>query len=359
LSEKKIQIGGQAVIEGVMMRGQEQIATAIRRADGSIDVQVKPFITRTRTHPIYSKPIIRGFVSLLEMLNIGIISLNFSASKFEIDEETPVDDSDKKVKSKQRQRLEEFATYGVAFLLAFLLFGYVPYKLAELVQLGKQHIFFNLFAGSIRIVFFVLYVYLISLMKDIRRVFEYHGAEHKVVSAHEKKVKLTVENVKPFTTIHPRCGTSFMFLVLLIAIVLFSIIDTAVSIWFAPICELCNTAFQYCMCEEACGCPKQFPSAIMRLLYHLPFLPLIAGISYEFLKLSDKNINHIAFRVFTKPGMALQRITTREPDDSQIETAIISLRYALLIDEDKTEENNEINLTPDAIFRAIESTETD
>jgi uncharacterized protein YqhQ len=335
LSEKKLQIGGQAVIEGVMMRGPEQIATAIRRADGSIDVQVKPFITRTRTHPIYSRPIIRGFVSLLEMLNIGIISLNFSASKFEIDEEKPENDTDKKNKSKQRQKLEEFATYGVAFLLAFLLFGYVPYKLAELVQLGKQHILFNLFAGCIRIVFFVLYVYLISLMKDIRRVFEYHGAEHKVVSAHEKKVKLTVENVKPFTTIHPRCGTSFMFLVLLIAIFLFSIIDTAVSIWFAV------------------------PSAIVRLLYHLPFLPLIAGISYEFLKLSDKNINHIAFRIFTKPGMALQRITTREPDDSQIETAIIALRYALHIDEDKTEENNEINLTPDAIVVAIESTEID
>jgi len=301
MSEKKIQVGGQAVIEGVMMRGPAHIATAVRRADSTIVVKVEPFVTVTKTHPFYSLVIIRGFVSLIEMLKIGLKSLNFSASQYELDNDA---ESPKKT-SQKRQKLEEFVSYAVAIVLAFLLFGYVPYLLASLLGLSKQNILFNLFAGSIRIVFFVLYVYLISFMKDIRRVFEYHGAEHKTVSAFESKQTLTVENVQPYTTIHPRCGTSFMFFVLLVAILVFSVIDTIVAYyWFIP-------------------------NPLQRLLYHLLFLPLISGISYEFLKMSEKNLNNPLVKLFTTPGMALQKITTQEPDPQQIEVAIVSLLAAL------------------------------
>jgi len=316
--EKKIQIGGQAVLEGVMMRGPEQIATAVRRKDDSIDVQVKGFVTRTKTHPFYSMPIIRGFVSLIEMMNIGFKSLNYSATRLELD----VDEVDTKPELYERSEpgkkpkkdskldvffnsLGMFFTYAFAFLLAFALFGYVPYLLADFLNIRDHDILFNLFAGSIRIVFFVLYVYLISFMKDIRRVFEYHGAEHKVVHAHEKAEDLNVQNVKPHTTIHPRCGTSFIFLVLLISILVFTVLDTIVSIMWKT------------------------PGPLVRLCYHLPFVPVIAGISYEFLKHSEKHLNHFWVKIFTKPGMALQKVTTQEPDESQIETAIISLRAAL------------------------------
>lgn len=301
MSDNKIQIGGQAVIEGVMMRGPEQIATAVRRKDGSVDILKKEFISLTKNHKFYKKPVIRGFVSLIEMLKIGIQSLNFSANRYEIDFE----EADKVAKSARREKLEEYLTIGISLILAFLLFGYLPYLLASLLNLGKQHILFNLFAGSLRIVFFILYIYLISLMKDVRRVFEYHGAEHKSVFAHENKEPMTVESVKPYTTIHPRCGTSFMFFVLLVAILVFSIIDTLVAVYWTV------------------------PSAIVRLLYHLPFLPVISGLSYEVLKLSGKKSNNIIIKIFTKPGMALQKITTRPPDDKQIETAIIALKAAL------------------------------
>jgi len=301
MSDKKLQIGGQAVIEGVMMRGPQHIATAVRRADGSVVIRTEPFVTRTKTHPLFKLYIIRGFVSLIEMLFIGIKTLNFSASQFELDHDPPQKTSSQKWKS-----FQEFITLLIALALAFVLFGYVPYKLAELIDLSKDNILFNLFAGSIRIVFFVIYVFLISLMSDIKRVFQYHGAEHKSVSAYESKVALTVENVDPFSTIHPRCGTSFMFVVLIISILIFACIDTAVVAYFGII-----------------------PTALIRLLYHLPFLPLIAGISYEFLKLSDKNINHFLVRIATWPGMALQKITTNKPDPFQIEVAIIALQAAL------------------------------
>ncbi len=301
MKDKKIQVGGQAVIEGVMMRGSEFISTAIRRKDGSIDIFKKKFVSVTKNHPFYSKPIIRGFVSLIEMLKIGFESLTFSANRYELDE---VKTDDKPI-NKRKEKFSEYLTLAVSLVLAFLLFGYLPYLTASLIGLGEQNFLFNLFAGSIRIIFFILYVYLISLMKDVKRVFEYHGAEHKAVFAHENKKDLNIENVKPYTTIHPRCGTSFMFFVLLVAILVFSIIDTIVAYyWFTP-------------------------KPLVRLLYHFPFLPVISGLSYELLKLSDKKINHPLVKFFTVPGMALQKITTQPPDDSQIEIAIIALKSAI------------------------------
>jgi uncharacterized protein YqhQ len=344
---KKIQIGGQAVIEGVMMRGPEKIATAVRRNDGTVEVQINKFTSRTKEHPIYKLIIIRGFVSLIEMLIIGMKSLNYSANRWELDfkeknEETKIatqveeileatDNSDDEEKEemvgfveekleeekKKKSSISEIFTIIFALLLAFLLFGYVPYLLASLIKLQKDNILFNLFAGSIRIIFFVLYVWIISLFNDVKRVFEYHGAEHKSVLAHENKEELTIENVKKYSTIHPRCGTSFMFFVLLVSILVFSIIDTLISIYFKQI-DISNPLF--------------------RLLVHLPFLPFISGISYEFIKLSDKNQNNFLVKLFILPGMLLQKLTTQPPDDKQIETAIISLKAA--IGEDLTPYKN-------------------
>ena len=317
MNEKKIQIGGQAVIEGVMMRGPEHIATAIRRIDGSIEVQKKPFVSLTKNHPIYKLPIIRGFVSLIEMLKIGIQTLNYSANVWEEDAKKADENtrsfeandgaaSENQKSNSLKKKMEEVLTIGIALALAILMFGIVPYWLSSLLNLDKQNLLFNLFAGSVRIVFFVVYVYSISFMKDIKRVFEYHGAEHKVVTAYENKAPLNVESVKQFSTIHPRCGTSFMFIVLLIAILLFSLIDTFV-VW-----KLDFT-----------------PNAIQRFLYHLPFIPLISGISYEFLKISERKAKNCFIKLFIKPGMALQKITTQPPDDSQLEVAIVALKEAV------------------------------
>jgi uncharacterized protein YqhQ len=302
--KKRIEIGGQAVIEGVMMRGPEYIATAIRRKDDSIEIKREPFVSITKRNKVLGLPIIRGFVSLIEMLIIGIKTLNFSATRAELD----FQDEKKKKKSKIMENIETFFSYVLAFGLAFLLFAYLPYQIAEWLQLGKENVFFNIFAGIIRIIFFVLYVWLISHIKDIKRVFEYHGAEHKSVFAYESDADLKAEFIQKFSTKHPRCGTSFIFLVLLISILVFSIVDTIYSnIWGVP-------------------------SVFTRIGYHLLMLPIISGISYEILKFSGKRINHPLVKLITYPGMALQNITTKSPDDKQIEIALLAMKSALGIE---------------------------
>lgn len=311
--EKTIQVGGQAVIEGVMMRGPKYLATAIRRRDKSIEIKKEAFESITSKKKILSLPLIRGFVSLIEMMIIGFRTLNFSASKWEEDWEEEEKKKSKKPikeKSEQRKKTEEFFSFVFAFGLGFLLFAFLPYKITDWIGLGKENLYFNIFAGSIRIVFFVVYVWIISLMKDVKRLFQYHGAEHKSVYAYENKSNLDAESVQQFTTLHPRCGTSFMFFVLLISILVFSIIDTIVaSIWGAP-------------------------ALFVRLGYHILLIPLVSGISYEVLKLSGKNINHPLVKLMTAPGLALQRITTQPPDNEQIEVAVIAMKAALELDLD-------------------------
>lgn len=310
MSKKEIQVGGQAVIEGVMMRGPKYLATAIRRKDDSIEIKKDLFESITSKNKFLGLPLIRGFVSLIEMMLIGFKTLNFSASRAELDwnEEEKAKQSKHKEKSEGRKKLEEFFSYLFAFGLAFLLFAYLPYQIAEWMKLGKENLYFNLFAGSIRILFFVLYVWIIGKMKDVKRIFEYHGAEHKSVYAYEKKSALDPESVQVNSTLHPRCGTSFMFLVLLISILVFSIIDTLVSIYFGH------------------------PQIFVRLGYHLLLFPVVSGISYEVLKFSGKNITHPIVKFFTAPGLALQRITTQPPDNKQIEVAVIAMKCALEMD---------------------------
>lgn len=305
--KKQIQVGGQAVIEGVMMRGPRYLATAIRRKDQSIEIKKDKFESVTQHNRYLGLPIVRGFVSLIEMLKIGIKTLNFSASRAELDWQEE-NGKQRKEKSQSRQKTEEVLSYLFAFGLAFLLFAFLPYQIAEWMKLAKENIYFNLFAGSIRIIFFVIYVWLISLMKDVKRIFEYHGAEHKTVFAYENDSELSIANIQKFSTQHPRCGTSFMFFVLLISILIFSVVDTLVARFIGV------------------------PSVFVRLAYHLLMIPFISGISYEVLKLSGKNIGHPLVRLMTAPGLALQKITTQNPDDSQIETALIAMKCALDID---------------------------
>ncbi len=310
--KQEISVGGQAVIEGVMMRGPKQLATAIRRKNGDIELKITPFISVTQSVKLYGKPIIRGFVSLIEMMKIGFTTLTFSADRYELDLKAEEAASGKEHKeiSKTRAKLEEVIGYIIAFALAFLLFGLLPYKLADWLKLSKQDFYFNLFAGSIRIVFFVLYVWIISLLKDVKRLFRYHGAEHKNVNAYEHNATLEIATIQSYTTIHPRCGTSFMFFVLLVGILTFSITDTLVSglILHGPI-------------------PVYY-----RLAYHLLLIPLVSGLSYEVLKFSGRNLDHPMVKMMTVPGMALQRITTQPPDDKMVETALVAMKAALEMD---------------------------
>lgn len=310
--KKEISVGGQAVIEGVMMRGPNKLATAIRRKNGDIELKLQPFTSLTQSNKLLGIPILRGFVNLIEMMKIGISTLTFSANRFELDliAEEEAAGKKQKEKSKTAAQLEEIGSYLLAFGLAFLLFGLLPYKLADWMKLSKQDFFFNLFAGVIRIIFFVLYVYLISLMKDIKRLFRYHGAEHKNVNAYEHDTPLDIDKIQVWSTIHPRCGTSFIFFVLLVSILIFSIVDTLVSAFILhhPV------------------------PVLLRFGYHLLLLPLISGVAYEVLKFSGKNLKHPLVKLMTIPGMALQHITTQPPDDSMVETALVAMKAALDMD---------------------------
>ncbi len=310
--KKEISVGGQAVIEGVMMRGPDCLATAIRRKDGSIELFKQPFVSIAKKGTFLGLPIIRGFVSLIEMLIIGVKTLTLSANRYELDLKLEEEEKGKKTKerSKTSQKTEEIFSYILAFGLAFLLFGLLPYKLSDWMGLSKQNLYFNLFAGGIRIVFFILYVYLISLMKDVHRLFQYHGAEHKNVNAYEKETGLGIAAIQTNTTIHPRCGTSFMFFVLLISILIFSILDTLVSVFIIH---------------------GTLP-VLFRLGYHMLFIPLVSGVSYEVLKFSGRNLKHPIVKMMTIPGMALQRITTQQPDDQMVETALVAMKAALGMD---------------------------
>jgi uncharacterized protein YqhQ len=308
--KKEISVGGQAVIEGVMMRGPESLATAIRRKDGTIELFKQPFVTKAKKGTFLGIPLIRGFVSLIEMLSIGMKTLTLSANRAELDIKLEEPDKAVKEKSKAAQQAENLFSYVIAFGLAFVLFGWLPYRLADWIGLSKQNFYFNLFAGSVRIVFFVLYIWLISRMKDIHRLFQYHGAEHKNVHAYEKETGLEIVSIQTNTTIHPRCGTSFMFFVLLVSILIFSITDTLVSVFILH---------------------AKVPMAL-RLGYHILLIPLVSGVSYEILKFSGRNLKHPVVKLLTIPGMALQHITTQQPDDSMVETALVAMKAALDMD---------------------------
>jgi len=296
---QKILVGGQAVIEGVMMRVPGAYATAVRRPDGEIEIKRENFTSIADRIPFFKKPLLRGIISMFESLKIGLETIQLSAN-IAMQAENAA-----KPANKTKDRIATTISTILAFGLAFLLFGFLPLWLTtQLLNIERKALAFNLVVGAWRILFFLMYLWLISFMKDIQRLFQYHGAEHKVVFTFESGQDLTVENAQPFKTYHPRCGTSFIFIVMMVGILLFALID-AVVIWgFGSI------------------------SLVARLIYHLALLPLVAGIGYEFLKLSAKFQHKRFTQWLIAPGLWLQRITTKPPTDDQIEVAIAALKGA-------------------------------
>lgn len=300
----KIHVGGQAVIEGVMMRAPRSVAIAVRRPDGEIVVRRELAVPLSERFPIVKLPIIRGAVALFTSLIIGIKALNFSANEAMTEDEKEKENAKKKDGDKGGgSELSSWAmagTMAIAFGFGICLFFLFPLYLTKLLTpvIGDNNIIFNLVDGVIRVIVFLAYIWAISRMEDIQRVFQYHGAEHKSIFAFEDGVELTIENVRRYNRLHPRCGTSFLLIVMLVSIAVFSLI------------------------------PKLWPF-YLKAGSRIFLLPIIAGISYEFLKWSALNDSNPLVKLVITPGLALQRLTTREPDDSQIEVAIRAMNEAL------------------------------
>jgi len=308
--EKIMPVGGQAVIEGVMMRSPKRIATAIRRANGKIELKVQEFQSLVQRKKYLNIPIFRGAVTLIEVMILGIKTLQWSADKAMEDvEEKEIAEGKKEKKSDKKPGMSNWSavlTIGIALLIGIGAFFALPlYLTTKIFNIETQALAFNFVAGLIRITLFLLYVWGISFMNDVRRLFQYHGAEHKTVFAFEDKVLLSPDNVQRYSTFHPRCGTSFLVIVLLISLFFFAIVDSLIMIWLGKI------------------------TLIIRLATHLPLIPFVGGLSYEALKASAKNIDSSIVRTLIFPGLALQRITTKKPDKDQLEVSIAALQAAL------------------------------
>lgn len=294
---KKQDVGGQAVIEGVMMRSKHHVVTAVRK-NKKIIYKKDKIKKKSKFQQFF---FVRGIVNLVEMLVIGIKTLNWSASQAADEDE----------------ELSNFAitlTMIIAFAAAIGLFVLLPYVLTYLtgVRETSNPVWFNIIDGIIKAGILVLYVYLISLMKDIRRVFQYHGAEHKAVFCYEKGEKLTVDNAKKYTTLHPRCGTSFLMIVIFVSIFLFSFIPSIVSS-IAP-----NINNLHWLLKRA-----------ILFTVRILLLPVVAGFSYEVLKFGAKHQDNPILKSLSLPGLWIQRITTQKPSQKQLEVALFSLKKVL------------------------------
>jgi uncharacterized protein YqhQ len=272
----------------------------VRKPDGETVVERFSFISLAKRYKFLSIPVIRGAINLWESLTIGYKALIRSA---QIAENTPPE-TDGKVPA-TKNKIAYAMSFFVAFVSAIGIFMYLPMFISQLF-FKDSVIGFNAFAGVIRIILFLLYLIVISFWKDIRRVFEYHGAEHKAIFTFEDGKELSLENMRPYATMHPRCGTSFLLLVAGICIFLFSIIDALVTACIAP-----------------------YPNVLARFFVHLALIPVVSGLSYEVLRLSDRFQDVPVVRVCILPGLWLQKITTREPDDSQLRIAASALKASL------------------------------
>lgn len=283
MSTRKL-VGGQAVIEGVMMKHGNRVATVVRKEKtGELVIKEEHFNSWTEKFKILKLPILRGIVFLFEMLIFGIKTLTWSANQQDEEEE-------------QLKGWQIALTLAFSFSLVILIFVVAPYYLTRLVS--KTHdLMFNLMDGVLRFVIFIAYILLIGLMKDVKRVFQYHGAEHKAVNCHEAGEDLTIKNVMKHTTKNIRCGTSLIVFVIAVSIILFSMIRT--ELWY------------------------------INLSARIVFMPLIGGIAYEVLKLSHKYEHNIILRTIAAPGLWVQSLTTKEPDEKQVECAISAIKKVL------------------------------
>lgn len=296
-------IGGQAVMEGVMMKNQEKYAVAVRKPDHEITIEVCEYSGIVKNKKMRNIPILRGVFSFIESLVLGMKTLTFSASFFE-DEEADQKQKKKEIhteeernkqekKEKKQEAVMMGGTVAVSIVLAVAIFMVLPYYISMFFQrFTDSHILIALLEGVIRLAVFIGYVALISLMPDIRRVYMYHGAEHKCINCIENGLDLTVENVRKSSKQHKRCGTSFLLIVMIISIFFFMFI--------------------------------RVDSRVLRLLLRIVLIPVIAGISYEFIRIAGRSDNALV-NILSKPGMWLQNLTTKEPDDSMIEVGMASV----------------------------------
>lgn len=301
---RRTSIGGQAVIEGIMMRNKEKFATAIRKSDGDIVLDKREYQSLTSKFKFLGIPILRGGIFFIETMVFGMQILTLSADYYEIEEDengepSKVDQFFEKLFGDKLQEAIVFISVALALVFSIALFFVLPAFLSQFLEdVVPSTRWLNLVDGLLRLVILMGYFAFVSRMKDIQRVFMYHGAEHKCINCYEAEDELTVENVKKHSRFHKRCGTNFIFIVVAVSIIVLMFIN-AETLW-------------------------------MRIGVRLLCLPLIAGISYELLKVFGSNDNKLV-DIFTAPGMALQKITTNEPDDDQIEVAI----KAFLIVEDE------------------------
>ena len=300
-------VGGQAVIEGVMMRAPGMVATAVRRPDGSIAVRKEKYVSLAEKNRVFRLPVVRGAVGLIEMLIIGLRSLNYSAEAA-MGSDEPGSKGDRAFDEKRDagDNLRLALALGGALLAGGAIFFLVPLVVTTaLFHVDQQPLMFNMIAGIIRLALFLGYLIAISMMKDIRRIFEYHGAEHKAVFAFEREQLLSVESAALQSRFHPRCGTSFLLIVMLVAILLFGLLDTLMMYWLGSL------------------------SLPIRIATHLPLIPVLGGVSYEFIRLSARQSETPIGRMIVAPGLWLQKITTNEPNENELEVALVALRSAL------------------------------
>ena len=288
---KSSNIGGQAVLEGVMMKN-DQYAVAVRKPDGEIALQKEVYDGIVKWKKLTKIPFVRGIFSFVDSLVLGMKTLSYSASFFEEEEEEELTEKEAAKKEKQ-ENLIMGITMACSVVIAVAIFMVLPYLLSNLLKPFVPGRFARtVIEGIVRIVLFISYILLISKMKDIQRVFMYHGAEHKCINCIEHGMDLTVENVRKSSKQHKRCGTSFLFFVLFVSIIVCFFITTE--------------------------------SPVLRVLLRIALLPVIAGISYEIIRLAG-NTEHPVVELLSKPGLALQNLTTKEPDDDMIEVAICSV----------------------------------
>lgn len=279
----KYSYGGQALIEGVMMNGRHNTAIAVRKADGTISVRMEELNRWGDKHKFLTWPLVRGSVNLLESMIIGFKALTYSANESAEYEEEELSVRDIAI------------SVAIALVLGIGLFFVLPVILAHLLTpLVSGSFGQNLIEGLIRVAVFLIYVAAISNMKEIARVFQYHGAEHKTIHAYEHDRELTPTNCQEYPTLHPRCGTSFLFIVMIISIILFSFLGVDNFAW--------------------------------RIISRVILLPVVAGVSYEFLKFSGKHIDNKIVKVLVYPGLMLQKLTTKQPDEDMLEVAIVALQ---------------------------------
>lgn len=296
-------IGGQAVIEGVMMKGPEDIAIAIRKPDNEIEIKKEKIDNVASRNKLFKLPFIRGIVGLVEAMIVGTKTLMYSAEFYEEDIEDESESFFEKVFKDKSETAEIIFSLLFSLLIVIVVFMVGPMFLTSLVKKTvKSPIVLNLIEGLIRIIFFLIYVIIISKIEDVGRVFEYHGAEHKTIHCYENEEELTIENVKKYPILHPRCGTSFLFMVMIVSVLVLSLFG--------------------------------WPNPVKRFLIRLLMLPIIAGISYEINKIIGRS-NGIFAYILSYPGLMLQKIATvREPDDEQIEVAIEALKGVLVKDKE-------------------------